>query len=321
MNEAEVKEYRYQPTFPEGHELAGQAMGGEQVIQYDGTPENLAQKLVENNNRMQAEMRRMKTTHAIEPQPDDEALPAGAMTRDKATFKRQDLSPADRVRLAKMMANPETIQEAYDELSGKRTGTNEDFQNLSQLQIRQIEVQAGARFGREHPEMVNQPADSEYKSPYGHVWKVPRDVAALFLWCDKRNLYHTYENLVLAWERLKKAGLLSDAPIAAGQDPAKSQPGADPAPGADSSEAEAQPTTRRVPTSSALNNRNSTSGNRQPVLSSGPTWQDIESLSAQQLAAKPADWKKAALVIVKRLPADKVNALSKAQLAKIDALA
>lgn len=304
-----TKQYRYQPTFPEGHELAGQPMGGEQVIDYDGTTENLAAKLVENNNRMQAEMRRMKAQRTVDPSPDDEPLPADAMSRSSALFKRRDFTTEEAVRFSKGLANPATLQATFDEMAAARVGSSEDFSTLTQLQIRNIESQAGHRFGREHPEITAQPNDTEYTNPYGYKRNVPRDTALLLSWCDKRKLYHTYENLVLAWERLKKAGLLSEAPIAARRELANSQPDANELPVADSPDSATLPTTRRAPVASALSRRNSTPGDRRPVASSGPTWAEFEAMTVEQVRAKPPEWKAAITRLVKQKPNVEVNKL------------
>jgi hypothetical protein len=294
----EKKQYRYQPSYPEGHELAGQPMGGEQVIEYDGSADDLASKLVANNNRMQAEMRRMKVERGIDPQPDEEALPPGALSRKKEVFSRRDFTADERVKFAKGLANPATIQETFDEMTAARVGSNEEFKNLTAIQIQTAEASAGMRFGREHPEITNQPNDTVYTNPYGQKAIVPRDAALLLSWCDKRDLYHTYNNLVLAYDRLKKAGLLSEAPIAARKNPPNTPEDANSEPEADSSANAAQPQ-RRVATSSTLTDRNS---QRAPAAraSGRPTIGDIESLTAEQLKAKPVEWKKELASLIRR---------------------
>jgi hypothetical protein len=294
----EKKQYRYQPTFPEGHELAGQPMGGEQVIEYDGSSEDLAAKLVANNNRMQAEMRRLKVERGIDPQANDEPLPPGALTRKKESFTRRDFTADERVKFAKGLANPATIQETFDEMTAARVGSNEEFKNLTAIQIQTAEANAGMRFGREHPEITNQPNDTAYTNPYGQKAMVPRDAALLLSWCDKRDLYHTYNNLVLAYDRLKKAGLLSEAPIAAKETPPNMPGTAQGETEADSSANAAQPQ-RRVATSSTLTDRNS---QRAPAAraSGRPTISDIESLTAEQLKAKPAAWKTELALVIRR---------------------
>ncbi len=296
---AEKKQYRYQPTYPEGHELAGQPMGGEQVIEYDGSAEDLGAKLVLNNNRMQAEMRRLKTQQGIEPQPGEEALPADAFSRKTELFKRRDFTADERVKFSKGLLNPATIQETFDEMTAARVGSNEDFLGLTKAQIRNEEVIAGNRFGKEHPEIINQPPDTEYTQRNGAKLMVPRDVALLLSWCDKRDLYHTYSNLVLAYERLKKAGLLSEAPIAAHGTPPKTQAELDAQAAADSAAEAAEAQRRRVPTSSTLTDRNSS---RAPAArpTGAPTIGDIESLTAEQLKAKPPAWKQMIPGLIRR---------------------
>lgn len=303
----EKRQYKYQPTYPEGHELAGQPMGGEQVIEYDPAVENdLAGKLVANNNRMQAEMRRLKSQSGVEVQNNEEPLPAGAMSRKAELFKRRDFTSEERLEFAKGLSDPSKVQETFDRMSAARVGSNEDFKGLTARQIQQAESQAGMRFGREHPEITSQPNDTPYTNPYGYKATIPRDAALLLSWCDKRDLYHTYENLVLAWERLKKAGLLSEAPIAAREMVPELPAPADDEEGADSPPPVTQPARRPVSTSSAMTQRNSAAPPRAPSRGE-PTWRDIESLSADQLKAKPAEWKKQAYLLFRKLPNIELN--------------
>jgi hypothetical protein len=301
----EKKTRKYQPVYPDGHELAGQPMGGEQVIEYDGTEDDLFAKMVANNNRIQAELRRMSQERSLAPTEQDEPLPPGSLSRKKEAFARRDFTPEEKIKFAKGLADPTTIQETFDAMSSARVGSNEEFKSMTTLQIQAAETNAGFRFGREHPEMISKPNETAYTNPYGQKLMLPRDVVLLLSWCDKRDLYHTYNNLVLGYDRLKKAGLLSDVPIAAQEDPAKSQPVTEAPPVADSTEMRQQPIRRPVVTSSALTNRNSRPP--APVTRGEPTWKDIESLSAEQLKAKPADWKKAAYNLFRKLPANEVN--------------
>jgi len=196
--------------------------------------------------------------------------------------------------------NPQTIQETFDEMTAARVGSNEEFKHMTALQIQTAESNAGFRFGREHPELLEGANDTPYTTPGGAQTMVPRGVALLLTWCDKRDLYHTYDNLVLAWDRLKKAGLLSEAPIAARKTVQQSPAPATQETAADSVEPPAQPARRPVATRSAL--RPGDGRGNPPPATRGPSWQDIESLSAEQLRGKPADWKRQAVLLFRKLP-------------------
>jgi hypothetical protein len=295
--------FRYQPKYPEGHELAGQAMGGEQVIEYDGTAEDLGQKLSENNNLIQAELRNLKRQMTVDhPTADEEEIPATATKRSArgAAIQPRDLAPEELLEFSRSIIDPAKAQAALDKAIEARLGVSPARLRSFDEGIQQTkDFIEGNKFRQLHPREANDSATRE----------------AMLKWCDARDLDYTCENFELALTRLKKAGLLSEAPIAA-EPQEKSQPA--PVPEADSSEPERP--RRPVTTSSALNNRNSSSGDRRPVQRGGPTWQDIETLSVQQLSAKPPEWKKQATMLFRRLPSNELERKLRTMQTKLDAL-
>lgn len=306
----EKKIYKYQPSYPDGHELAGQPMGGEQVVEYDGTPEDLGAKMAANNNRLQAELRNVKRQAAVSHQTDgEEEIPkdASRLSQFHALQPRR-LTPEERIRVAKSLSDPETLEEGADLLFEARYGAKpEAFKRLDDLTTKNYFNQQGQEFRRQHPELPWVTAGGEL-------------VKSLLGWCKTRDLAFTVENLELALSRLKKAGLLPEAPIAAEVTPGEIVPGTEERVEADSSIPRAEPSRRPVVRTSALSNRNS-SPPVTPVNRGTATWAEIESLSVEQIKAKPEAWRMQARQLFRKQPAEKLNQLSKSKvwIQKMDA--
>ena len=311
--------YRWQPTYPEGHELAGQPMGGEQTVEYDGSAEDLGRKMQEKNNLIQAEMRNLRRQVVVsKPADNEEEIPA---TATKAStfhaFQPRNLTPEEKLRLAKAFTDPEQIESAADLLLEARFGAKAgQISRLDETITKNYFTGQGQEFRRRHPELdwrVTEAAD-----PKARRSGCPT-VDSLLGWCDARDLAHTVENLELALARLKKAGLLSDAPITAQGGPGEIAPGSETDGPADSGRDESQPAKRQVVRSSALTSRNSTPA-RPQVQRGAPSLADIEGLSVDQIKAKPAEWKRQGLLVIRRLPKEDVDRLIKKIGPKIDAL-
>lgn len=303
-------EYRYQPTYPEGHELAGQPMGGEQVIPYN-TAEELGQEMAKRNNLMQSEMRKLKAQV-----PDDEPIPDTAPRRSTRTapFVQRSMTAEEKLRFAKSITDPDKAEEALDMAIAARFGVSPErlksFDEGIQLTRDWIE---GNKFRLNHPEIADRLANE------------PALRKQLLEWCNKKDLDYTCENFELALARLTKAGLLSDAPIAGEETTREIEPGDEAAAAADSANQPASPVKRQVaPIASALNNRDSRPASRLPVSSGPLSRAEFEkmSLADVQRRAKDPVFKSQALLIVKQLPNAEVTRLFKIKefSAKVDAL-
>lgn len=338
----EVKVYKYQPrypadyqgVFPDGHALAGQpmagqAMGGEQVIEYDPNVENdLANKLMENNNRLQAELRTVKRQVVVTHTSDDEEIPADAPRASSfRAIEPRDLTPEESLELSRSLADPTKVNGALRKaLSTMMGATPEQLQRFDQITVRNYLHAQGADFRRRHPELDWRVSETPrpIKDKAGKVIAYTTGctvVDSLLEWCRTRDLASTVENLERGLAQLKKAGLLSEAPIAAEATPGENAPGTEIRPPVDSGAPTAEPRGRPVVRTSALSGRNSSPA--PPVVArGGPTWADIESLTVEQLKAKPPEWRRQAANLFKKLSNEELTRKLRSRILeqKLDAL-
>jgi len=98
-----VHEYRYQPR-----DEAGVALGGEQVIKYDGTPEDLGAKMADQNTKLIALNRRinkeLRLSGAVK-----ENIPDTAPKFDESKFQLtpEPLTADERLKLSQDILDPE----------------------------------------------------------------------------------------------------------------------------------------------------------------------------------------------------------------------
>ena len=218
----------------------------------------------------------VKLGQMLEPDPDEPIR----------TFEPKQLSADDRLKITKMLSNPETVVEGYKLLSEATYGATPEIVRES-LQEREVQkrvesIQAAiSQFKAETPDYVESPANGETLKKY----------------MEKKNLRYTAKNLKIAFEDLVNDGLLTvraKAPQAAV--PATPAAPAAVAP-AVTPEIPAQPTTpapaipseptevRPKQSSSGLGRDNSsaTPGTTQPKTV-GITIRDINKMSAAQYA-------------------------------------
>jgi hypothetical protein len=325
----EKKIFRYQPKYPEGHELAGQAMGGEQVVEYDPTIEDdLANKLVENNVRLQAELRNVKRAAAVaHPSQEEDEIPADAPKASSFhPFQPRDLTPDECVELSRSMADPTKVNGALRKAMTTMLGAApEQVQRLDQLTVRNYLNSQGQEFRRRHPELDWRTTETPkpVKNKDGKTIGMSTGcvvVDSLLEWCRTRDLASTADNLERGLAQLKKAGLLSEAPIAAEETPGEIVLRTGTRPVVDSTAPATEPSRRPAVRTSALSNRNSQPA--APVVRGAPSWAEIESLTVEQIRAKPAEWRRQAALLFRKLPNEELTRKlrSKVMEQKLDAL-
>lgn len=286
--------FKYQPKYPEGHELAGQAMGGEQVIEYDGTAEDLGNKMVEQNVLLQAEMRRLKlanaTTHP-DADDDEEFKKAPSRSGRPAAIAPRDLTEAELLDFSRGIIDPARAQQVLDKAIQARFGASPERLSLIEKGIQNLrDFIEGNKFRQLHPAEASSLETRK----------------ALLSWCDANDKDYTCANFELALKRLKKAGLLSEVPIAAEGTEGKSHSQADDVALADSGAAATQPSRRPVGIRTTALGAPGSPGTaaRTPVTTATLTRAEFLSMTLAQVEvkAKNDSWKAQANAIIAKIP-------------------
>lgn len=242
--------YRFQPKDEQGRPL-----GGAQVIRYE-TPQDLADKLAEQNSKLIRLNRELKWNSD---KPIEGDVPADA-PRTTAKLKPRALDQAERVTISQQLMDPEQMDQAAVRLF-------EAVYGMKPETLQQIHDNLDAMRGYQEGQVwvKNNPS----------FYVCPENVTKLHKWCADRDLLAVQKNFDLAFQKLKEAGLLLEAPIAAEETRANTQPAVRTEESRIALPDVTLPPTRTPSTSSGLT-RSQTSGGGAPAGKRGLTWADVD---------------------------------------------
>lgn len=255
------RRYTYQPK-----DAAGNPLGGPQVIEY-ASEQELADKLADQNEKLIRLNRDLKWK-ADRPAEGD--VPADAERLDWDEPAPRPLQPGERLQLSRELADPEKMDQAlaraFEAIFGVRP---KDVAELNRNMRGVRGAEEGRSFVQSHPEF----------------YACPENVQKLQKWCIDRKLAPVQANFELAFKKLKEAGLLLEAPIAAEETRANTQPGAETTEGRITQSEATPPITRPESTSSGLT-RSNTSGGGGQAAKRGLTWADVDRMPAAEYERK-----------------------------------
>lgn len=188
--------HEYQPT-----DESGRSLGGKQVIKYT-TPNELAQKLTEQNILLVRKLRETTRKQRLGIQETDE-IPADAQRFDSVVeFSPRALSPEERIKLSRDILDPEHFEAASNALFEASVGATPQriAQTLTDLQLSNLKLQAKIE------------SDSWVVST-PEYYKCKENFETITNWMLKYDLAPIRDNFQLAYDTLKAAGLLLEAPI------------------------------------------------------------------------------------------------------------
>ena len=180
--------YKYQPRDPEN----GQPIGGEQVIKYDGTPEDLGAKMADQNVKLIALNRKLNKQARLSASFPEE-IPANAPRFDESKYMLQPepLTAEERVQLSADLADPEKFDAASKRIVRATIGDPDALRTrlarIEQQQARVTVQEEAKAFMRERPDYF--PCNENLT-----------DIAA---WIEKNQLDPVKENFMLAYDTLK----------------------------------------------------------------------------------------------------------------------
>lgn len=254
--------YRYQPKDAEGRPL-----GGLQVVKYKDE-QDLADQMAKQNSELVRLNRELKWK-ADKPAAGD--VPADAETVAPAPRPRA-LDAAERARLAQEIVDPETIEpaltRAFEAIFGIKPKDLEELnRNMGAVRAR-LE---GETWANNHPEF----------------YRCAENAEMLSTWCRDRNLRFTQANLSLAYTKLKEAGLLLEAPIAAEATPPNGEAGANGTGGRIATSETTPPRTRTLsPGSSGLTRSQASGSGSGSGPRNGLTWADVDRMPIAEYERK-----------------------------------
>lgn len=260
----EIKKARYewQPTDEEGRPL-----GGKQVVEYtEGNLQEAVDAVAQNNVQLQRELRKVKRDQTLGVAPAADILPEGLEPLDEEI---KPLTAEDRVRLTRDLSDPEKCDAAAERLYQ----SSPSYRKLSRDVKANRAFNEGRAFAAAHPEFHQCRENAE----------------ALMNWCLSRKpaLAPTMKNFEVAFDKLKEAGLLLEAPIAAEETRANTQP--EPDSGSRITSKEQEPIKRPVKASSGLTRDMGSSAPRTVQPKRGLTWAEVDRWSEGEYRAKMRD--------------------------------
>jgi len=190
-----VLEYRYQPK-----DEAGRPMGGEQVIKYT-TPEELADKLRDNSILLLRKLRLETRNNRLGITNDEEIADTAPRYTPAVEFKPRDLTQEQRAKLSRDLLDPDTFDQAADELLEARIGAKPTVlaNTVNQLQQESYRQKAFA----ESEAFMNSNPD---------FYRCEENGVAITSWLVRYKLAPVRENFQKAYVTLKAAGVLIEAP-------------------------------------------------------------------------------------------------------------
>lgn len=188
--------YEWQPK--DDHD---RPMGGKQVIKYR-TNEELLSGFEKQNTELQKALRKERKNNRLGIN-DQAPIPESAVRFDDiAEFKPRDLTPDDRVRLARDLTDPERSGEAVDTIFESSVGVKPQVlrNTLSRLQENNLML------------MAKLEADAFIGDNPGYH-KCRENFETITDWLVKENLAPVRDNFQLAYDTLSASGLMLEAPI------------------------------------------------------------------------------------------------------------
>ena len=185
----EVKEYRYEYQ-PEDN---GLALGGKQVIVYDGTPEDLGKKMAAQNSELIKLNRRINKELRLSSAVKD-TIPDTAPRFDESKYelKPEPLTAEERIQLAQDIVDPEKFEAASKRLIRAQFGDPDAMRTrmarMEQRLDRATVQEEALAFKRSNP---------DYFPTQGNL-------ETLGAWMLKNNLDPIKENFQLAYDTLKE---------------------------------------------------------------------------------------------------------------------
>jgi hypothetical protein len=179
--------YKYQPRDENGNGL-----GGEQVIKYDGTPEDLGNKMAAQNSELVKLNRRLNKDLKLSSVVQD-TIPADAPRFDESKFQLQPvpLSAEERIEISRQLTDPETFDVAAQRLVKSQIGDPEALRvRLARLEEKSARDNALAE------------AESFRRANPGY-YVCPDNFTTLAGWMLKNGLDPVQSNFQLAYDNLK----------------------------------------------------------------------------------------------------------------------
>jgi hypothetical protein len=192
--------YEYQPL-----DEFNRPLGGKQVIKYH-TPDELAQKLTEQNILLVRKLRQVTRENRLGT-PSEDGIPTEAARFDHITeFKEKTLTADERFQLTQDLNDPEKFKSALDRLIETAVGVppSQLVARLNDQQMTIMQMRAKENF-----------LSFAERTPFitGHRQTDDENAKTLTDWMFKKGLAPTVENYELANSKLRSAGLLSEAPV------------------------------------------------------------------------------------------------------------
>lgn len=190
----ETLTYEYQPT-----DDAGRPMGGRQVIKYT-TPQELADKLRDNSILLLRKLRQETRNNRLGVTTDEEIPDTAPRFTPAVEFKPRALSQEQRAKLSRDLLDPDTFDQAADELLEARIGAKptvlaETVNNLQQESYRQKALVESDAFMAANPDF----------------YRCEENGKAITAWLVRYKLAPVRENFQKAFEKLRADGVLIDA--------------------------------------------------------------------------------------------------------------
>lgn len=191
--------YKYQPRDENGN-----AVGGEQVIKYDGTPEDLGKKMSEQNNELIKLNRKLKKDLRLG-NIATEQIPDNAPKFDESKFQLtpQPLTAEERIQLAADINDPEKFDSVSQRLIRASIGDPEALRT----RLARLEQQAAKSNALEEA--------TAFKNANSDYYVCPDNFKTLANWIIKNSLEPVQENFQLAYDTLKEYMIQKPAPVAA----------------------------------------------------------------------------------------------------------
>lgn len=251
------KEFRYefQPV-----DESGNPLGGKQVVVYNGTPEDLGNKMAENNSRLIALNRKLKKDLHLSGAVKD-TIPESAPRFDESKYmlQAQPLTAEERMQLAADINDPEKFDAVSQRLVRATIGDPEALRTrlarLEQQQARVAVQEEAKAFMRDCPE----------------YYPCQDNLTTIAAWIEKNNLDPIKENFQLAFSTLKEYLQQKPAPAPVVQPAVSVQP-------------EPQPTPAPRPVSSGLTRTHASDSG--PAPKTGYTDAEINEMSGEEYRQK-----------------------------------
>lgn len=254
---APPKEFRYefQPTDENGAKL-----GNVQVIVYDGTPEDLGQKMAAQNTELIRMGRKLKRDLHLSGATRDQ-IPESAKRFDASKYelKADPLTAEERIQISQDLLDPEKMDAASDRLFRARFGDPDALRTrLARVeqQIDRSNVQEEAKaFMRERAD----------------YFPCQKNLETLAAWIEKYELDPIKENFTLAYDTLKDVLISRPAPAPVVETPVTVQP---------------TPITTPAPRPVSTGLTRSNASDSGPAPSAGITRQELDKMSGDEYKRK-----------------------------------